>query len=321
MKISTWGSLVVLVAALAYASAARAANAWGADYFPNVELTTQDGKVVHFYDDMLKGKAVAVNLIYTRCTASCPLETAKLSQVQRILKDRIGKDIFFVSISIDPKHDTPEALKKYAQRFHVGPGWTFLTGKKDDIRAISAKLGLSSMTDASNKDGHQSALMVGYEPTGSWMLNSAVDNPNFLARKITDFLDDAMRRNGVKVQTAAVDLKPRPSYAELGVPSIADDGEIMFTSKCSACHTIGGGNSLGPDLLDVSKRRERIWLANYILEPERAVAQHDPIAMALFNQYKNVRMPNLNLTLEDVEKVVKYIDTRSKASAQHASSP
>src|SRR3954447_17002045 len=103
MRISSWGSLAVLAAVPGPWGTAAAANAWGADYFPNVELTTQDGKVVHFYDDVLKGKAVAVNLIYTRCTASCPLKTAKLSQLQRLMKDRIGKDIFFVSISIDPK--------------------------------------------------------------------------------------------------------------------------------------------------------------------------------------------------------------------------
>jgi protein SCO1 len=137
---------VVLVAALGSPGAARAANAWGADYFPNSLLTTQDGQVVHFYDDVLKGKNVAINLIYTRCTASCPLETAKLAQVQRLMKDRIGKDIFFYSISIDPKHDTPEVLKAYSKKFHAGPGWTFLTGSKEDIREISKKLGLSSLT-------------------------------------------------------------------------------------------------------------------------------------------------------------------------------
>ena len=102
----------------------------------------QDGKLVHFYDDLLKGKAVAVNLIYTRCTASCPLETAKLAQVQRLLGARVGKDVFFYSISIDPTHDTPLVLKAYAQKFHAGPGWLFLTGKEEDIRLVGRKLGL-----------------------------------------------------------------------------------------------------------------------------------------------------------------------------------
>src|SRR5476649_1341217 len=75
---------------------------WGANYFPNIPLTTQDGKTVHFYDDLLKDKKVVINFIYTRCGDSCPLETARLAQVQRILGDRMGRDIFFYSFSVDP---------------------------------------------------------------------------------------------------------------------------------------------------------------------------------------------------------------------------
>src|SRR6267378_854647 len=146
-------STAVAAAALLLGSAAAVAGGpWGAQYFPNVPLTTQDGTVVHFYDDLLKGKAVAINLIYTHCSASCPLETAKLAQVQRLLGDRVGKDVFFYSISIDPRRDTPEVLKAYAQKFHIGPGWLFLTGKEEDIKLLSNKLGLSSLTDAANRD-------------------------------------------------------------------------------------------------------------------------------------------------------------------------
>src|SRR6267143_7104103 len=142
-------------AALLLGSAAvMAGGPWGPQYFPNVPLTTQDGTVVHLYDDLLKGKAVVINVVYTRCTASCPLETAKLAQVQRLLGDRVGKDVFFYSISIDPEHDTPEVLMAYARRFHVGPGWLFLTGKHEDIQLLSKKLGLASLTDAWNRDGH-----------------------------------------------------------------------------------------------------------------------------------------------------------------------
>jgi protein SCO1/2 len=92
-------------------SAALDNTRWGPDYFPNVELTTQDGATVHFYDDLLKGKMVVIELIYTHCVDACPLETARLAQVQRLLGDRVGKEIFFYSISIDPEHDTPAELK------------------------------------------------------------------------------------------------------------------------------------------------------------------------------------------------------------------
>src|SRR5437660_10243123 len=129
------GTSLLLAGALAllFSRPVSADSRWGANYFPNIELTTQDGKTVHFYDDLIKGKIVAIDLIYTTCQYSCPLETARLAQVQKILGDRVGKDIFFYSISIDPDHDTPEVLRAYMKQFHVGPGWTFLTGKKEDI--------------------------------------------------------------------------------------------------------------------------------------------------------------------------------------------
>src|SRR6202030_1462829 len=183
-------SLLMLAGALAFmfSRPMSADSRWGANYFPNVELTTQDGKTVHFYDDLIKGKIVAIDLIYTSCEYSCPLETARLAQVQKILGDRVGKDIFFYSITIDPTNDTPEVLKAYAKKFHAGPGWTFLTGKKEDIDFLSKKLGLYS-DPAITKDGHTPHLLLGNEPMGQWMRNSALDNPRFLSQMIGDFLD------------------------------------------------------------------------------------------------------------------------------------
>jgi protein SCO1/2 len=134
---------IVAVAALLAAAAtpASAQNRWGANYFPNVTLTTQDGKTVHFYDDLIKGKIVAINLIYTTCQYACPLETARLAQVQKTLGDRMGRDVFFYSITIDPEHDTPAVLKDYS-RSSTGPGSSssWATG---DIDLISKKIGVS----------------------------------------------------------------------------------------------------------------------------------------------------------------------------------
>ena len=171
----------------------------GADYFSNVTLTTQDGVDVRFYDDLLKGKIVAINLIYTTCKYACPLETARMAQVAKLLGDRMGRDVFFYSITIDPEHDTPQVLKEYAAKYQAGPGWLFLTGKQADIERISKKLGLYSAPDPSNPDGHMPFLLVGNEETGQWMRNSAVDNPKFLARTIGDWLDSwqSEKRSGL----------------------------------------------------------------------------------------------------------------------------
>lgn len=298
-------ALLLAAASAVPGPSAIAATPGGPGYFPNVSLTTQDGKVVHFYEDLLKGKSVVINLIYTRCGSSCPLETAKLTQVQRLLGDRPGKDIFFYSISIDPVNDTPKVLKDYAAEFHAPAGWLFLTGRKEDINLISRKLGLSSLTDASNPDGHQPALLIGKEATNEWMMNSAVDNPQFLATTILHFIDG--------YQSA----KP-PSYADLGPLPKVGKGEYLFKSRCTACHTVGKGDRVGPDLLNVTRLRDRAWLARYVAAPDRVLAAGDPIAKELFARYKNVRMPNLSLSTEEVDAILPYMEQLSQVAEGRA---
>lgn len=283
----------LLAGAAAVAGSASADNRWGADYFPNVELVTQDGKVVRLYDDLLKGKSVAINVIYTDCKDECPLETARLVQVQRLLGDRVGKDVFFYSISIDPQRDTPAVLKEYAGKF--GANWLFLTGKPEDIKLVTKKLGLSRMSDASNKDGHTSSLMLGHEPGGQWMRHSAVDNPGFLAVNIANFF-------GWR------DMKLAKSYAE-AKPLVLDQGQYLFRSRCSACHSIGEGDRVGPDLKGVTARRERAWLNRYIAEPDKVLSENDPIATSLFQKYKSVRMPNLRMPSDEITAILAYIES------------
>src|SRR5438445_2763797 len=217
-----------------YTSAAAAAGdtRWGADFFPNVTFTTHQGRTVRFYDDLVKRKIVAIDLIYTTCKYACPLETARLAQVQKLLGDRMGRDVFFYSITIDPDHDTPAVLKAYAEQFHAGPGWLFLTGKQADIELISKKLGLYAAPNPANPDGHLPYLLVGNEATGQWMRNSGVDNPSFLARTIGDWLNSW--------QTAS--KAPLKSYAEVPTRLTLDRGQYTFANHCAACHTIGGGD-------------------------------------------------------------------------------
>jgi protein SCO1 len=290
----------VFVLAAACSVAAAQDGRWGADYFPNAALTTQDGQVVRFYDDLIKGKTVAIDLIYTTCQYACPLETARLAQVQRVLGDRVGRDIFFYSITIDPAHDTPAVLKEYAAKYHVGPGWLFLTGSAGDIELISRKLGLYTPPADAGPDGHTPNLLVGNEATGQWMRNSAVDDPRFLARTIGDWLDNW--------KSAA--SRPLQSFAD--APAIAfDRGAYTFRNHCAACHTIGGGDGIGPDLRAVASHRDRAWLERFIAAPDALVAANDPIARALLEKYNGVRMPNLSLTTVDADVLIEYIARQS----------
>jgi protein SCO1/2 len=218
--------------------------------------------------------------------------------VKWLLGDRVGRDIFFYSISIDPKRDTPAVLKAYAEKFDTGPGWLFLTGQKKDIDLIRKKLGLSSRNDAKSRDGHAPTLVVGNEATGQWMRQSAVDNPRFLATKINAFLGDWTQGK---------------SYAQAR-PLDINAGEYVFASMCGACHTVGKGDKVGPDLRGVTARRDRAWLFRYIKAPARVRAANDPISKKLFAAYK-VRMPDLGMADGDVHEVIKYLDAQS-VSAQ-----
>jgi protein SCO1 len=178
-------------AAAGFATVASASGRLGQN--ANIPLITQDGQTVHFYDDLIKGKIVVVNIFYTSCLFTCPLETARLAQVQRMLGGRVGKDIFFYSISIDPDHDTPAVLKDYMAEFDLGPGWTFLTGNSADIDLLAVRLGLTgdpSITSGPGRDidGHTPRLLIGNETTGQWLRDSSVDNPSMLAHLLVAFV-------------------------------------------------------------------------------------------------------------------------------------
>ena len=286
---------------------AAASARWGANYFPNVVLTTQDGKQVHFYDDLLKGKIVVIDLIYTHCVNACPLETARLVQVQKLLGDRVGKDIFFYSISIDPKHDTPKVLKEYAQKFHVGPGWTFLTGKPEDIELVSKKLGLYQEPDPNDPDGHAPTVLIGDEPNGQWIPNSATDNPRFITNMIEGWLDNWKHVQSAKLakgEATAVNYEAVPHI------DISNRGRYIFGSQCAACHTVGHGDKIGPDLFGVASVRETEWLRRFITEPDKVIKEKDPIALALYKKYQQVNMPNTRLTKEDVNELVKFLQSQ-----------
>ena len=267
-------------------------------YFPDVQLTTQDGTRVRFYD-LIKGKTVAIELIYTSCRFACPLETARLAQVQRRLGDRMGRDVFFYSISIDPEHDTPAVLKAFAETFHAGPGWTFLTGRRADIERLARRLGLYSTPNPEDKDGHVPALLIGNESTGDWMRASALDNPNMTATMIARWIAGypaAASRSSIK------------SYTEARPVANLTSGQYVFSTKCSACHGLGEGPKVGPDLAGVTTTRTRAWLASYITDPQAMLQRGDPIAKALSAKYGAVSMPTLQLTDQQVQDVIQYLD-------------
>lgn len=108
---------------------------------PDFSLTSQDGAPVSLAD--FRGKVLAVTFIFTSCADTCPLLTAKMAQVQDALGVDFGKRICFVSITVDPEHDTPAVLKDYAETFGADlNGWAFLTGEPVAIDAVGNRYGI-----------------------------------------------------------------------------------------------------------------------------------------------------------------------------------
>jgi protein SCO1/2 len=173
---------LALLVGLALVPAARAASGGetrrvktpreklAARSFPNVVLTTHEGRKVRFYDDLVRDKIVLINFMYVRCEGICPGTTANLVKVQKLLGDRMGKDIFMYSITLKPEEDTPETLNRYAKAYKVGPGWEFLTGTPADVELLRRKLGFIDRDPArdADKSNHIGMLRWGNEPLTLW---------------------------------------------------------------------------------------------------------------------------------------------------------
>ena len=172
-----------------HGAAAKADNepTAAAKYFTDVELLDQDGKKVRFYTDVLKGKTVVVNAFFTTCTSVCPPMNRNMEKIQEVFGDRVGRDVFLVSITVDPSIDTPARLKDYAQKFHARPGgWVFLTGKKENIDWALYKLG--QYVEA--KDDHKTIFIIGNEPTGLWKKAFGMANVAELVQVVESVVND-----------------------------------------------------------------------------------------------------------------------------------
>jgi cytochrome oxidase Cu insertion factor (SCO1/SenC/PrrC family) len=149
---------------------------------PDTPIYDQDGQKLHFYSDLVKGKTVAINFIFTTCTTICPPLAATFRRIQVELGDRVDNDIRLISISVDPATDVPERLKAFAGKFKAGPGWTFVTGSKPDVDLLLKALGAA----VGDKNDHTPMVLVGNEPAGYWTRSYGLAPPAVLVKVITD---------------------------------------------------------------------------------------------------------------------------------------
>jgi len=186
--------LVVAVALVVFAalsvsaqSAAASSEQSGTEkYFTNVELVNQDGKPIKFYADVLAGKVVVINTFFSTCQGACLPMNRNFQKVAERLGDRVGKDVFLVSITVDPEMDTSATLKKYADKLKAPAGWMFLTGSRQNVDFVLTKLGQY----VADKNDHKTIMIIGNVRTGLWKKAFGLASVDDLVKVVESVLND-----------------------------------------------------------------------------------------------------------------------------------
>lgn len=155
-------------------------------YFTDVLMVNQNGEKMRLYSDLLKGKVVIINAFFATCQGSCLPMNRNLEKVQEALGERVGKDVYIISISVDPTVDTPANLKEYAKKLNAGPGWFFLTGDKANVDFALRKLGQY----VDDKQDHTNIFIIGNERTGLWKKAFGLAKSDELTRVVESVLND-----------------------------------------------------------------------------------------------------------------------------------
>jgi len=156
-------------------------------YFPDLVLTNHEGKKVRFYEDLIKDKIVIMNMMYVKCDGICMPTTMNLMRVQKLLGNRVGRDIFMYSFTLKPEEDTVQALRHYAHMHHIKPGWSFLTGRPADMELIRRKLGYVDPDPVvdSDKSNHIGVIKYGNEPLERWGGCPALSKPTWIVKTLS----------------------------------------------------------------------------------------------------------------------------------------
>jgi protein SCO1 len=144
---------------------------------PDVTVIDQDGKPRRFYTDLVKGRTVALNFIFTTCTTVCPPMGANFGKLQSLLGERLGREVFLVSVSVDPAVDTPQRMKEWGAKFGAGPGWTLVTGERAQITQLLKTMGIFTP----DKADHSPLVLIGNDAVHRWTRTYGLTTPAKLA--------------------------------------------------------------------------------------------------------------------------------------------
>ena len=159
-----------------------------AHWFAGLTLTDQDGHALQLYDDLMAGQVVVINNFYAQCRAACPLVMRNIA----LLRERAaieGIAASFVSITVDPAHDTPEMLQLYANGLAIKPGWHLLSGDPAIVAKALHRFGLDA--DPADPSDHLNILYIANLKTGVWKKALSLMPPEDLARILDEVASGA----------------------------------------------------------------------------------------------------------------------------------
>ena len=157
------------------------------NYFTDTEVIDQNGKKLRFYSDVLKGRVVLISFIFTNCEFACPMQAQKLKQARAAMVPAIKDEVWFVTLSVDPERDTPEAMKKFAERQAVDESrWIFLTGEKDNLEFLVKRLGQYTP----DIESHTTLMLAGNTITRHWTRVLPMLTPPDIANTMRELVEE-----------------------------------------------------------------------------------------------------------------------------------
>lgn len=156
-------------------------------FFTDLEVIDQNGNKLRFYSDVLKGRVVLISFIFTNCEYACPMQAQKLKAARAAMVPAIKDEVWYVTLSVDPERDTPEAMKKFAERQGVDEGrWIFLTGDKKNLEFLVKRLGQHTP----DIESHTTLMLAGNTITKHWTRVMPMVPPDGIAQQMRSLVEE-----------------------------------------------------------------------------------------------------------------------------------
>src|ERR1044072_1675837 len=169
---------------------------------PDVEVLDQNGRKARFYIDLFKDLVVFVSFFFTSCTLMCRLQGQVLAKLQTALGDKMGKKVFFISVSKDPKTDTQQRLSLWAKKYEVKTGWTLVTGTETVMSGLLREL----IGEELGPQLHNPVLLIGNDRTGVWEAAEGLSSPDKLVQiieRVSAAREPLLQSAGPSIQISA----------------------------------------------------------------------------------------------------------------------